>query len=127
MVILVVLSKRRVKKRRSLTEYVRAARKRRRKLCKLAAVLQGECTSVLVETEKNAHSQSNAVSFAVTIFLSGLTGSELRLFKNLTQSVSQSVRRLTNLRFREFFVFTLSLFSSVFVGCYCIYGLSVSR
>ena len=120
MVILVVLSKRRVKKRRSLTEYVRAARKWRRKLCKLAAVLQGECTSVLVETEKNAHSQSNAVSFAVTIFLSSLTGSELRLFKNLTQSV----RRL---RFREFFVFTLSSFSSVFVGCYCIYGLSVSR
>ena len=54
MVILVVLLKRRVKKRRSLTEYVRAARKWRRKLCKLAAVLQGECTSVLVETEKNS-------------------------------------------------------------------------
>ena len=31
------------------------------------------------------------VSFAVTIFLSGLTGSELCLFKNLSQSVSQSV------------------------------------
>ena len=123
MVILVVLSKRRVKKRRSLTEYVRAARKWRRKLCKLAAVLQGKCTSVLVETEKNAHSQSNAVSFAVTIFLCGLTGSELRLFKNLTQSV----RRLTNLRFRDFFVFTLSSFWSVFMDCYCIYGLSVSR
>ena len=92
-------------------------------MCKLAAVLQGECTLVLVETEKNAHSQSNAVSFAVTIFLSGVTGSELRLFKNLTQSV----RRLTNLRFREFFVFTLSSFSSAFVGCYCIYDLSVSR
>ena len=42
----------------------------------IAAVLQGNCTSVLVETEKNALSQSNAVSFAVTIFLSGLTGSE---------------------------------------------------
>ena len=123
MVILVVLSKRRVKTRRSLTEYVRAARKWRRKFRKLAAVLQGECTSVLVETEKNAHSQSNAVSFAVTIFLSGLTGSELRLFKNLTQSV----RRLTNLRFRDFFVFTLSSFWSVFMDCYCIYGLSVSR
>ena len=41
---------------------------------------------VLVETEKNAHTQSNAVSFAVTIFLSGLTGSELRLFKNPSQS-----------------------------------------
>ena len=79
-----------VKKRISLTEYVRAARKWRRKLCKLAAVLQGKCTSVLVETEKNAHTQSNAVSFAVTIFPSGLTGSELRLFKNLSQSVSQS-------------------------------------
>ena len=110
MVILVVLSKRRVKKRRSLTEYVRAARKWRRKLCKLAAVLQGECTSVLVETEKNAHSQSNAVSFAVTIFLSGLTGSELRLFKNLTQSV----RRLTNLRFRDF-LFILYRRSGVFL------------
>ena len=59
-------------------------------MCKLAAVLQGKCTSVLVETEKNSHAQSNAVSFAVTIFLSGLTGSELRLFKNLSQSVSQS-------------------------------------
>ena len=34
--------------------------------------------------------KSNAVSFAVTIFLSGLTGSELRQFKNLTESVSQS-------------------------------------
>ena len=41
--------------------------------------------------------------------------------------VSQSVRRLTNLRFRDFFVFTLSSFSSVFMDCYCIYGLSVSR
>ena len=39
-VILVVLSKRRLKKRSSLTEYVRAARKWWRKLCKLAAVLQ---------------------------------------------------------------------------------------
>ena len=76
--------------RRNLTEYVRAARKWWRKLCKLAAVLQGKCTSVLVETEKNAHSQSNAVSFAVTIFLFDLAGSELRLFKNLSQSVSQS-------------------------------------
>ena len=82
----VVLSKKRVKRRRSLTEYVRAAGKWRRKLCKLAAVLQGKCTSVLVETEKIAHSQSNAVSFAVSIFLSGLTGSELCSFKNLTQS-----------------------------------------
>ena len=42
--------------------------------------------AVLVETEKNAHAQSNAVSFAVTIFLSGLTGSELCLFKNPSQS-----------------------------------------
>ena len=55
--------------------------------------MQRKCTSVLVETEKNAHTQSNAVSFAVTIFLSGLTGSELRLFKNLTESVSQSEDR----------------------------------
>ena len=105
-------------------DYVRAARKWRRKLCKLAAVLQGECTSVLVETEKNAHAQSNAVSFAVTIFLSGPTGSELRLFKNLSQSVR---RRLTNLRFCEFFVCILSSLSSVFVGYQCRYRMSVSR
>ena len=55
-------------------------------MCSQQLILQRKCTSVLVETEKNAHSQSNAVSFAVTIFLPGLTGSELRLFKNLTQS-----------------------------------------
>ena len=109
--------------RRSLTEYVRAARKWRRKLRKLAAVLQGKCTSVLVETEKNAHSQSNAVSFAVTIFLSGLTGSELRLFKNLTQSVSQS----QICGFVNVFVCILSSLSSVFVGCQCRYRMSDGR
>ena len=36
-----------------------------------------------LEMEKTAHSQSNGVSFAVTIFLSGQTGRELCLFKNL--------------------------------------------
>ena len=46
-------------------------------------------------------------------------------------SVSQSVRRLTNLRFRDFFVFALSSLalsslSSVFVGWYCTYGMSVT-
>ena len=86
--------------------------------------MQCKCTSVLVETEKNAHSQSNAVSFAVTIFLPGLTGSELRL--TVVQE-PYSVRRLTNLRFSDFFVFTLSSFWSVFMDCYCIYGLPVSR
>ena len=35
------------------------------------------------------YTESNAVSFAVTIFLSSLTGCELRLFKNPSQSVSQ--------------------------------------
>ena len=92
-------------------------------MCKLAAVLQGECTSVLVETEKNAHSQSNAVSFAVTIFLSGLTGSELRLFKNLSQSVSQE----NICGFSNFLVCILLSLSSVFVGCQCRYRMSVSR
>ena len=91
MVILVVLSKRRVKRRRSLTEYVRAARKWRRKLCKLVAVLQGKCTSVLVETEKNAHSQSNAVSFAVTIF-SVWSNWERATRTLLSQSVTEEVR-----------------------------------
>ena len=94
-------------------------------MCKLAAVLQGKCTSVLVETVKNAHAQSNAVSFAVTIFLSGLTGSELRLFKNLSQSVSQE--KINKIAVPRIFCFTLSSFSSVFMDCYCIYGLSVSR
>ena len=82
--------------------------------CKVSVV-----TLVLVEMEKNAHSQSNAVSFAVTIFLSGLTGSELRLFKNLSQSVSQSVSQEKidkNLWFREFFV---SLYSIVTLECFC--------
>ena len=68
--------------------------------------MQRKCTLVLVETEKNAHAQSNAVSFAVTIFLSGLTGSELRLFKNLTESVSQSVSQKTD----EFAVSRIFLF-----------------
>ena len=105
--------------RRSLTECVRAARKWRRKFRKLAAVLQGKCTSVLVETEKNAHSQSNAVSFAVTIFLSGLTGSEL---STLVQE-PYSVRRLTNLRFREFFC----LYSIVALECFCGLPVQISH
>ena len=96
---------------------------------KLAAVLQGRCTSVLAETEKNAHSQSNAVSFAVTIFLSGLTGSELCLFKNLSQSVSQSVsqEKIDKFAVSRFFVCILSSLSSVFVGCQCRYRMSVIR
>ena len=88
-----------------------------------ADFLQRKCTSVLVETEKNAHAQSNAVSFAVTIFLSGLTGSELRLFKNLTESVSQSVRRLPNLRFRDFFC----LYSIVALECFCGLPVQISH
>ena len=52
--------------------------------------MQGKCTSVLVEMEKNAHSQSNAVSFAVTIFLSGLTASYACSRTLVSQSVSQS-------------------------------------
>ena len=55
---------------------------------KLVAVLQHKCTPVLVETEKNAHSQSNTVSFTV-LFSVWSNGSELCLFKNLSQSVSQ--------------------------------------
>ena len=46
----------------------------------IAAFFERKCT---LEMEKNAHSHSNAVSFAVTIFLSGQTGRELCLFKNL--------------------------------------------
>ena len=62
--------------------------------------------------EKNAHSQSNAVSFAVTIFpVSGLTGSDLCLLIQEPYSVR---RRLTNLQFREFF-FLLYRRSRVFL------------
>ena len=75
--------------------------------------MQGKCTSVLVETEKNAHSQSDAVSFAVTIFLSGLTGSELRLFKNLSQSVSQE--KIDKFAVSRFFC----LYSIVALQCFC--------
>ena len=109
--------------RRSLTEYVCAARKWRRKLRKLAAVLQGKCTLVLVEMKKNAHSQSNALSFAVTIFLSGLTGSELRLFKNLTQSVSQSVRSLDKFAVSQIFC----LYSIVALECFCGLPVQISH
>ena len=80
--------------------------------CTLAAVVQRKCTSVLVEMEKNAHSQSNTVSFAVHIFLSGQTGGELCLLKN----VSQPGEDLKNLQFRQIFVFTLSSLSSVLWG-----------
>ena len=68
--------------------------------------------------------QSSAISFAVVIFLSGQTGGELCVMNKLSQSVR---RRFTILRFSEIFVFSLSSFSSVFVGCYCRYGLSVTR
>ena len=34
--------------------------------------------------EKNAHAQSNAVSFTVNIFLSGQAGGELCLFKKVS-------------------------------------------
>ena len=35
--------------------------------------------------------------------------------------------KIDKIAVHEFFVFTLSSFSSVFMDCYCIYGLSVSR
>ena len=88
----------------------------------VAAVNYSTYVSILVEIEKNAHDQINAMFFAVTIVLSGQAGGELCLFKKL----SQSVRRLTNLQVREFFVFNLSSLSSVFVCCYCRYGMSVT-
>ena len=41
---------------------------------------------------------------------------------------SQSVRRrLTNLKVLEIFGFTLSSLLSIFVHCYCRYGMSVTR
>ena len=58
------------------------------------------------------------------VLRSSQTGEELRLFKNV---IRQSVRRrLTILRFCEFFVFTLPSLSSVFVARYCRYGFSVT-
>ena len=43
------------------------------------------------------------------------------------KSVSQSVRRMTNLQAWKVFVPTLSSLSGVFVSCYCRYGMSVTR
>ena len=83
--------------------------------------MQRKCTSVLVETEKNAHAQSNAVSFAVTIFLSGLTGSELRLFKNLSQSVSQEKTD----KFAVSRIFCL--YSIVTLQCFCGLPVQISH
>ena len=40
---------------------------------------------------------------------------------------SQLVGRITNLQVCEVFVSTLCSLSSVFVCCYCIYGMSVTR
>ena len=97
--------------RRSLTEYVRAARKWRRKFRKLAAVLQGKCTSVLVETEKNAHSHAEQRCFLRCNYFSVWSNWERA---TLVQE-PYSVRRLTNLRFREFFC----LYSIVALECFC--------
>ena len=82
-------------------------------MCSKQLVLQRKCTSVLVETEKNAHTQSNAVSFAVTIFLSGRTVSELCLFKNLSQSVSQE--KIDKFAVSRIFC----LYSIVALECFC--------
>ena len=84
-----------------------------------------KCTSVLVETEKNAHSQSNAVTFAVTIFLSGLTGSELCLFKNLSQSGSQSVSQEKIDKFAVSRIFCL--YSIVALECFCGLPVQISH
>ena len=83
--------------------------------------MQGKCTSVLVETGKNAHSQSNAVSFAVTIFLSGPTRSELRLFKNLSQSVSQE--KIDKFAVSRIFC----LYSIVALECFCELPVQISN
>ena len=66
------------------------------------------------------------VSFALTIFLSGLTGSELCLFKNLSKTVSQE--KIAKFAVSRDFLFVfLSLLSIVFVVCQCRYRMSVSR
>ena len=46
--------------------------------------------------EKNAHTQSNIISFALTIFLSGQAEGELCLFKKLSQSVSQKIDKFAS-------------------------------
>ena len=51
----------------------------------LLLILVPRNASILVEMEKKAHVQSNAVSFAVTIFLSGQAGGQLCLLKKLSQ------------------------------------------
>ena len=94
-------------------------------LRKPTAVLHNnlECAKILATTDIKVRSQSSAISFAVVIFLSGQTGVELCVLNKLSQSVR---RRLAILRFCKFSSSLLSL-STVFVGCYCRYGLSVTR
>ena len=62
--------------------------------------------------------QSNAVSLAVTIFLSGQAGGELRLFKK----VSQSIRRITNLQVGGNFIIFYFIFA---LECFCVLLLQI--
>ena len=69
--------------------------------------------------------RGNAVSFAVTIFLSGLIGSELRLFKNLSQSVSQSVSQEKIDKFAVSRIFCL--YSIGALECFCGLPVQISH
>ena len=44
-----------------------------------------------MQNKENAPAPISALSYAVSIVLSGASGDELALFKNVSQSVSQSV------------------------------------
>ena len=60
-----------------------------------------------------------------TIFLSGLTGSKLRLFKNFSQSVSQSVSQEKIDKFAVSRIFWL--YSIVAFECFCGLPVQISH
>ena len=71
---------------------------------------------------------ARAVSFPSLLLVLCQVKQERRYAYSRTSDVSQSGRRrLTILRFCDFFVFTLPSLSSVFVARYCRYGFSVTR
>ena len=84
------------------------------KVVQLVVILQRKCTSIILEIKKNAPSQSNNDSFAMTTFLSNQTGGELCLLNKPSQSEDLQFGT-----FVIFFVCALSSRSSLPVGCYC--------
>ena len=73
------------------------------------------CVHIILEINKNAPSQSNDDSFAMTTFLSNQTGGELCLLKNLSQS--------EDLQFGTFVIFLFVLYPPARVLLWHVCGL----